>query len=118
FTGKRALVTGAGAGIGRTVALHLSKLGAEVFALSRTKSKLESLQEEDPKIKIITQDVSNWDATRKAVAEITPIHLLVNNAGSFGMSNFQSVTPEFMDEMFNVNVKAPVNISQVVINDL
>ncbi|KAA0200089.1 hypothetical protein HAZT_HAZT002949 [Hyalella azteca] len=118
FSGKRALVTGAGAGIGRQTALHLSKLGAEVFALSRTKSKLETLQQEDPKIKIIAVDVSDWDATRKAVLEITPIQLLVNNAATDNDEQFLATTQETMNHMFNVNVMAAVNISQVVVEDL
>ena len=118
LSGKRALVTGAGAGIGRQIALQLSKLGAEVYALSRTRSKLETLQQEDSKIKIICVDLSDWDATRKAVQEVTPIQLLVNNAGSFSLGFFQDTTPETIDSMMNINVKAVVNVSQVVVNDL
>lgn len=48
FAGKRALVTGAGKGIGRDVAKALCKCDAKVFALSRTKSDLESLATECP----------------------------------------------------------------------
>lgn len=118
ISGKRALVTGAGQGIGRSIALQLSKLGAEVYALSRTKSKLETLQQEDSKIKIICVDLSDWDATRKAVQEVTPIQLLVNNAGSFSLGTFLDTTPETMDTLFNVNCKASINVAQVVVNDL
>lgn len=118
FTGKRVLITGAGAGIGRHLALQMSKLGAEVYALSRTKSRLESLQEEDPKIKIVCVDLVDWDATRKAVQEITPIELLVNNAGHYKPESLLETTKESFDETFAVNVKAPMNICQVVISDL
>ena len=48
FSGKRALVTGSGKGIGRDVARALYSSGAEVVALSRTKSDLNSLQHECP----------------------------------------------------------------------
>ena len=46
FSGRRCLVTGAGKGIGRGVALALIKSGAHVFALTRTKEDLESLAAE------------------------------------------------------------------------
>ncbi|KAK4811993.1 hypothetical protein QYF61_022989 [Mycteria americana] len=49
FRGRRALVTGAGKGIGRAVAVALSKAGARVTALSRTAADLESLAREPPR---------------------------------------------------------------------
>ncbi|GIX71453.1 l-xylulose reductase, partial [Caerostris darwini] len=46
FHGKRALVTGAGKGIGRAMALKLAECGAEVVAVSRTQSDLDALKKE------------------------------------------------------------------------
>ena len=43
FKDKRFLVTGVGSGIGRSLAIELSKMGAEVWGVSKTKGKLESL---------------------------------------------------------------------------
>ena len=48
FSGKRALVTGAGKGIGRDICKSLYHCGAEVLALSRTRADLSSLQQECP----------------------------------------------------------------------
>ncbi|KAK3872426.1 hypothetical protein Pcinc_022500 [Petrolisthes cinctipes] len=118
FSGRRALVTGAGAGIGRGVALKLAQMGAEVFALSKTEANLSSLKEECPSITTITIDVTNWDATREAVKKITPIHMLVNNAGTGILLPFLDSTPESFDLMFNLNVKAVMNVSQIVASDL
>lgn len=118
FSGRRALVTGAGAGIGRSLAIKLAEMGAEVFALSKTAANLESLKEVCPGINTITVDLTNWAETREAVKKITPIHLLVNNAGTNLLIPFLEATPESFDLMFNVNVKAVMNVSQIVAGDL
>ena len=118
FSGKRALVTGAGKGIGRATALRLALLGADVFALSRTQADLESLREENPKINTICVDLSDWTATREAVSKVTPIQLLVNNAAVVEAMSMLESTPEAFDTLFNINVKAVMNVSQVMANDL
>ncbi|XP_034940473.1 L-xylulose reductase [Chelonus insularis] len=114
FASKRILVTGAGQGIGRELALRLSKCHGTVIALSKTKEHLETLKKEDPKIQIITVDISDWDATRKAIKGVLPIHMLVNNAAVACLHPFLELTQEHFDLTMNVNVKAMFNISQVV----
>ena len=81
FEGKQALVTGAGRGFGRSIATSLYKGGATVYALSKNPANLDSLKVECPEIQIVAVDLADWDATRKAVQDIGPIDLLVNNAG-------------------------------------
>jgi len=114
FEGKRALVTGAGRGIGRGIAIALAQAGAETYALSRTKKHIDQLVNEYPSIKPVCVDVSDWSATRLAVESLPPIDLLVNNAGAFQMAPFVDVKPEDFDQMFGVNVKSVLNVSQVV----
>lgn len=118
FTGRRALVTGAGDGIGREIAVRLLEMGAEVFALSKTASHLESLKAEYPSIQIICVNLSDWNAAREVVQKITPIHFLVNNAACTSLQPFLTATPESFDKLFSVNVKAVMNVSQVVASDL
>ncbi|XP_071547374.1 L-xylulose reductase-like [Panulirus ornatus] len=118
FTGRRALVTGAGAGIGRAIAIKLVEMGAEVFALSKTAAHLESLKAECPKVHITCVDLGDWTASREAVKKLTPIHLLVNNAACSALAPFLTASPESFDLLFNVNVKAVMNVSQVVAGDL
>ncbi|XP_032689733.1 L-xylulose reductase [Odontomachus brunneus] len=114
FEGKRILVTGAGQGIGRDLALRLSKYGGQVFALSKTQKNLENLAAASPKIRTICVDLRDWDATRKAVQSVLPIDLLVNNAGVAVLSPFLDATPEQFDLIIDVNVKAILNVSQIV----
>ncbi|KAA0187341.1 hypothetical protein HAZT_HAZT010878 [Hyalella azteca] len=118
FRGKRALVTGAGAGIGRATALKLAELGAEVVALSRTQENLDSLKAENPSIEIICVDLADWNATREAVQKVTPIHLLVNNAAVALLAPVLEATPQEFDSSFNLNVKSILNVTQVVASDL
>ncbi|XP_067203761.1 L-xylulose reductase-like isoform X2 [Linepithema humile] len=118
FQGKRILVTGAGQGIGRELALRLSKYKGQVFALSKTKKNLDSLIAADPKIQPVCVDLQDWDATRKAVQSILPIDLLVNNAAVVCLSPFLNTTPKGFDLTFNVNVKGVMNISQIVARDM
>ncbi|OAD57211.1 L-xylulose reductase [Eufriesea mexicana] len=118
FEGKRILVTGAGQGIGRKLALHLSKYGGQVIALSKTQKNLENLREEDSRIQIICVDLNDWNNSRKAVESILPIDLLVNNAGVARLNSFFDVTPEDFDLTFAVNVRAIVNISQIVAKNM
>uniref|UniRef100_T1JFL0 Histone-binding protein RBBP4-like N-terminal domain-containing protein n=1 Tax=Strigamia maritima TaxID=126957 RepID=T1JFL0_STRMM len=118
FSGKRALVTGAGQGIGRAIAIKLNEYGATVIALSRTASHLQSLKAEYSNIEIVPVDVSNWNETKSAVEKYLPIHLLVNNAGTNIPESFLDVKPESIDKLMNVNLKAAINVSQVVAKDL
>ncbi len=114
FNGKRALVTGAGRGIGRSVSKALVECGATVFALSRTQEHLDSLKAECPSINIQICDLMDWEHTRKLVESLGDIDLLVNNAGGNILEDFLDVTPEAFDCVFGVNLKAVINVSQVV----
>ena len=118
FNGKRALVTGAGAGIGRATALALAEMGAEVVALSKTKANLDSLKALNSSISTICVDIGNWDQTREEVVKHLPIHLLVNNAGTAKCEPVLDASPENFDLLFNVNLKAVLNVTQVAAKDL
>jgi len=118
FTGKRILVTGAGKGIGRDLVKALVQGGATAIAVSRTEEDLISLKEECPSIETVCVDVGDWNETRVAIQKVLPIDALVNNAAIAEIHPMLEVTPESFDRQFNINVKAVVNVSQVVVEDL
>ena len=87
--GRRALVTGAGRGIGRVVALDLARAGADVVLASRTRSEVEAVAEEVRGLGVralaLTADVSRSEDVREmfkqARAGLGSIDVLVNGAG-------------------------------------
>ncbi|KAM8946164.1 L-xylulose reductase [Pelodytes ibericus] len=118
FSGRRALVTGAGKGIGRETVKALTATGAEVIALSRSQGDLESLAKECPGVKTICVDLADCSATKAALSSIGPVDLLVNNAAVAHLQPLLDVTEEAFDKSFAVNVKAALFVSQSIANQM
>ncbi|XP_075072886.1 L-xylulose reductase [Mixophyes fleayi] len=114
FAGRRALVTGAGKGIGRDTVKALKAGGADVVAVSRTLEDLESLARECPGVKTVCVDLGDWSATEAALSSVGDIDLLVNNAGVALLQPFLEITQEMFDRSFDVNVRAAIVVSQIV----
>ena len=113
FTGKRVLVTGAGKGIGRDVAMTLSEYGAEVVAISRAQVDLDTLKAAIS-CQVIQADLANAEQARQAADSAGEIDLLVNNAGITNLQSFFDTTLEAFDEIMAVNVRAVLVVSQVI----
>ncbi|KAM8785211.1 L-xylulose reductase [Rhynchonycteris naso] len=118
LTGRRALVTGAGKGIGRSTVQALHAAGVQVVAVSRTQSDLDSLVGECPGVKPVCVDLGDWEATERALAGVGPVDLLVNNAAVALVQPFLEVTKEACDISFNVNMRAIIQVSQIVARGL
>lgn len=111
FDSKRALVTGAGKGIGYVTAKLLSERGAEVVALSRSPDDLTTLSDETG-CETIAVDLADADAARRAARQAQPIDLLVNNAGTTTLQPFVETTVEAFDHLMAVNVRAAMIVAQ------
>ena len=85
LAGKCALVTGASIGIGRAIALALSREGIKLAVVARRRALLEELEKEAGKLAIIEQDFLAPDAPQRiadaALAALGRVDILVNNAG-------------------------------------
>jgi NAD(P)-dependent dehydrogenase (short-subunit alcohol dehydrogenase family) len=117
FDGKRALVTGAGKGIGREIARLLASCGATVIALSRSSEDLESLAQEID-VQTIVADLAHAEEARNAAQQAGHVDLLVNNAGISLPQSFLETTVEAFDATMAVNVRAALIVSQVVATNM
>jgi len=121
FLGKRALVTGAGRGIGREVVRSLCREGAEVVAVSRTREHLESLRDEVKAelgrdcVQPLIIDASDSALLKETLeAEAGDLDLLVNNAGVAVTAPLLKCNFEDMQYTFQVNVTAAMIAGQVM----
>ncbi|RJG42196.1 YciK family oxidoreductase [Motilimonas pumila] len=118
LAGKTILVTGAGAGIGKTTAITYAKHGARVILLGRTVAKLEAVYDEiealgAPQPAIIPMDLKGAteqhyrDMADTIEGQFGQLDGLVHNAGALGvLGPFAQIGEEMWDEVMQVNVKA------------
>jgi NAD(P)-dependent dehydrogenase (short-subunit alcohol dehydrogenase family) len=107
---KVALITGAGTGIGRAIALTFAKEGARVALIGRRKALLEAVAHEVGNTCVVIQaDVSKKSdidrALEQTVSHFGGINTLVNNAGVLRIGTAEQITEEQWDETFNINVR-------------
>ncbi len=116
--GKRALVTGAGRGIGLTAASALADAGAHVTLAARTTKEIEeaaaAIRGRGQQADALTLDVTDIDAVRKALAAREPFQVLVNNAGTNRPKPLTDVTIEDFDVIMGLNVRAAYFMAQTV----
>lgn len=111
--GRRALVTGAGSGIGRAIARRLAAEGAQVGCLdvvgSAATAVAGTIERDGGRPLALVADVRRSDEVRRAVDEAIEafggLDLLVNAAGVVTMSSFDEVTEEEWDRVVDVNMK-------------
>jgi NAD(P)-dependent dehydrogenase (short-subunit alcohol dehydrogenase family) len=116
FTGKTILVTGAGKGIGRAVAVLAAQRGADVIAMARTQRDLDELANETG-ARTIEVDLADAEAARAAAEAAMPADLLVNCAGINILEPFLDTRVESFDTIQAINVRAPLIVSQVYAKD-
>jgi NAD(P)-dependent dehydrogenase (short-subunit alcohol dehydrogenase family) len=120
---KTAIVTGAGSGIGRAIALAFLKEGARVALVGRRKEKLEAVAREGGASAVaIPADVSRQGeidrVLEEAVSRFGGLNILVNNAGILHIGSAEQITEEQWDQTFNVNVRGLWLLSRAVLPQL
>ncbi|TKI68208.1 3-ketoacyl-ACP reductase [Lysinibacillus mangiferihumi] len=126
ITGKTALITGAGRGIGRATAIAFAKEGINVGLVGRTLENLQQvadlLKAYEVKVALATADVANLQSITTAVesirAELGPIDILVNNAGISKFGKFLELSPEDWTNIVDVNVKGVYYTTRAVLPEM
>lgn len=123
---KTAIITGAGAGIGRAVAIRFAQEGMNIVLCGRTQSKLEEtqkqLQQYGVKSLIITGNLREMDYLQeiidKSVEAFGGIDVLINNAGETFVRRVEDSTLEDFKRIMQTNFRAPYFLCQYAIPHL
>src|SRR6478672_10523485 len=116
--GRRALVTGSTAGIGRAIAKALAELGAEVFINGRTservKEAIAALRRDAPTGRFTSApgDVGARDGAARVIEAVPEVDILVNNAGIFEPKPFFDIPDEDWQRFFETNVLSGVRLAR------
>ena len=117
----KALITGAGSGIGMSFAKYLSSLGYELILVGKDKTKLESLQDSlETESKVIIADLSDLTKVKEVyvMTKNDNIDILINNAGFGLFGKFYETDLNREIEMINVNVQAVHLLTKLFLRDM
>jgi len=121
--GKSAIVTGASSGIGKEIAIAFAKNGANVLAVARSKTKLDTLTNDCQsfKGKVVGFQADLQDKIHlkqlvdKAVNSFGSVDILVNNAGIGYERPFSEQSPDQIDSVISTNLMAPMYLTKLIL---
>nr|WP_199159102.1 3-ketoacyl-ACP reductase [Pedobacter sp. ASV2] len=123
LSGKSALITGAGKGIGKAITIALAKEGVNVGLIARTQSDLDKLAEElktyNVKVATAVADVSDINSVNEAVKSIQNelgfLEILINNAGIGKFGKFLELEPNAWEEIIKVNLLGAYYVTRAIV---
>ena len=123
---KNALITGAGKGIGKAIALALAKEGANIILVARTQEEIDSVAAKIRSLRVkalaITADVADINsvnsAIEKALAEFDTIDILINNAGIAAFGKFLELEPTDWERIIQVNLMGTYYVTRAVLPNM
>ena len=125
FNGKTALITGAGRGIGKTIAVKLAKLGSDIALADMnpiSDDVLKEIEENGTRCLAYKLDVTDVDAVdsvvKKIIDETGGINILVNNAGITKDNLFMRMKPEQWLQVIDVNLNGVFHVTKSVIRTM
>jgi 3-oxoacyl-[acyl-carrier protein] reductase len=123
---KNALITGAGKGIGKAIAIALAKEGVNVILVARTQEEIESVAVKARSLRVkalaITADVADINsvnaAVEKALTEFGTIDILINNAGIGAFGKFLELEPATWERIIQVNLMGTYYVTRAVLPNM
>ena len=120
--GRRALVTGAGRGIGLAAAAALAEHGAHVYLVSRTKAEIiaaaEAIRADGGSTEPLVLDILDLDEMRRTISKNGPFDILINNAGTNRPKTMAETTEDDFDTVIDLNLRAAYFVAQAITNGL
>lgn len=115
LTQRRALITGASAGIGAATAMALARAGAAVTLVARRRDRLEAVARECPGASVIALDVCDARAVSAALASLD-FDILVDNAGlAIGVDRLPQGDPSEWSQVIDTNIKGVLHVIHAVV---
>ena len=123
---KNALITGAGKGIGKAIAIALAKEGVNVILLARTQSDLDEVAQNiktyGVQVQTFIADVSDINsvntAVEKALSQFKTIDILINNAGIAAFGKFLELEPKAWENIIQVNLMGTFYVIRAVLPNM
>lgn len=117
------VITGAGSGLGASLAKRYYGLGYYVCLLGRTRTKLLKIAKSfDDRYAIYEMDVSSKSDVTKVIQaikqEVGPIDIFINNAGVGDFDSAESISEQAVHQMIDINLKGTIFCTQEVVKDM
>lgn len=124
--GKNALITGAGKGIGRAIAIALANEGVNIGLVARTAADLDKVAAEVTALGVkaftatanVADRVSVTAAVETLKTQLGTIDILINNAGIGGFAKFLEMEPEQWEEIVKVNLFGSYYVTRAVLPEM
>src|SRR5262245_41212117 len=116
LTGQACLVTGAGSGIGRAIAIELAAAGADVAAVGRRQGALEeTARAQSGRITVHPTDLTVDEQLASLASKFRGLDVLVHCAGAYAQGPLEQAPVEELDLQYRVNVRAPYRLTQALL---
>lgn len=121
---KHVVITGAGSGLGASLACKYNEMGNHVTLIGRTKEKLEQVAKTftHSTYSLYALDVSSASDVKKVFSDIVKengsIDILINNAGLGYFDLAENITSQQTDQMIDINLKGTIYCTQEVLPDM
>jgi 3-oxoacyl-[acyl-carrier protein] reductase len=123
---KNALITGAGKGIGKAIAIALAKEGVNVVLMARTQTEIDEVAKEisafGVKSLALTADVADMHsvnlAVEKALTAFQTIDILINNAGIAAFGKFLELEPSEWERIIQVNLMGVYYVTRAILPNM
>ncbi|WPR72894.1 3-ketoacyl-ACP reductase [Flavobacterium sp. NG2] len=123
---KNALITGAGKGIGKAIAIALAKEGVNVILVARTQEDIDNVALKVRSLRVkalaLTADVSDNESVKtavdKALSEFGSIDILINNAGIAAFGKFLDMETTDWERIIQVNLMGTYYVTRAVLPNM